>query len=75
MNDPLVLLADEPTGNLDAHTSLEILALFDELHDRGRTIVIVTHEAHVAVRAQRTIELTDGEISSDITVTPTSTVS
>lgn len=65
-NDPLILLADEPTGNLDTHTSTEIMVLFDELHSRGRTIIMVTHETHVAVHAQRTIHMRDGEIESDI---------
>ncbi len=64
-NDPLILLADEPTGNLDTHTSTEIMVLFDELHSRGRTIIMVTHETHVAVHAQRTIHMRDGEIESD----------
>ena len=65
-NDPLILLADEPTGNLDTATSTEILALFDELHSRGRTIIMVTHEEHVAAHTQRTIRLRDGGIESDV---------
>jgi len=65
-NDPLILLADEPTGNLDAHTSGEILDLLDELHGRGRTIVMVTHEHDVAGRAERIIMLRDGEVESDL---------
>ncbi len=64
-NDPLILLADEPTGNLDTHTSGEIMALFDELHSRGRTIIMVTHETHVAVHAKRVIHMLDGQIESD----------
>jgi len=64
-NDPLLLLADEPTGNLDTHTSEEILALLDEAAGRGRTIIMVTHERHVADRAGRIIHLTDGRIDSD----------
>ncbi|MHC4982128.1 MAG: ABC transporter ATP-binding protein [Planctomycetota bacterium] len=64
-NDPLVLLADEPTGNLDSHTSTEILEVFDELHARERTIVMVTHEDHVAAHAKRVVHLADGMIASD----------
>jgi len=65
-NDPLVLLADEPTGNLDTTTSNEILALFDELHQRGRTIIMVTHEDHVAAHTERVITLRDGRVESDV---------
>jgi putative ABC transport system ATP-binding protein len=65
-NEPLVLLADEPTGNLDTRTSEEILALFDDLHQRGRTIIMVTHEEHVAAHCERVIRLRDGEIESDV---------
>ena len=64
-NDPLVLLADEPTGNLDTHTSTEILELVDDLHERGCTIIIVTHEQHVAAHCQRSLFLRDGQIESD----------
>ena len=66
-NDPLLLLADEPTGNLDTHTSEEILLLLDQLHARGRTLIVVTHEVHVAGRARRTIHLKDGAVDSDVT--------
>jgi len=64
-NEPLILLADEPTGNLDSTTSSEILDLFDDLHRRGRTVLMVTHEDDVAARAQRVIRLHDGRVASD----------
>jgi putative ABC transport system ATP-binding protein len=62
---PQLLLADEPTGNLDSHTGAEILALFDALHRAGNTLVLVTHEHAIAGRAGRTIELRDGLVVSD----------
>jgi len=65
-NEPAVLLADEPTGNLDSHTGGEILDLFDKLHqERAMTIVMVTHEAEVAARAQRLVRMRDGRVESD----------
>ncbi len=64
-NDPLVLLADEPTGNLDSQTSQEILALFDDLHRRGRTLILVTHDEGVAAHTHRVIRLRDGLVDSD----------
>jgi putative ABC transport system ATP-binding protein len=66
VNNPSILLADEPTGNLDSGTSAEIMALFDELHARGQTIVVVTHEHDIAAHAHRSITLLDGVISSDV---------
>ena len=63
--NPSILLADEPTGNLDSKTSEGILKLFDRLHKEGQTIIIVTHEEHVAQHAKRTIHMKDGRISSD----------
>jgi putative ABC transport system ATP-binding protein len=65
VNDPDLLLADEPTGNLDSQVGEEILALFDELHESGRTVVMVTHEPDVAARAGRLIRFVDGEIVED----------
>ena len=65
VNDPLILLADEPTGNLDTRTSTEILALFETLHGKGRTILMVTHEDDVAAHAHRVVRMRDGEVESD----------
>jgi len=66
VNDPLLILADEPTGNLDTATGEIILALFDQLHHEGKTILMVTHEPDVAARCRRVITLRDGTIISDI---------
>ncbi|QGX41736.1 ABC transporter ATP-binding protein [Permianibacter aggregans] len=66
ISEPSILLADEPTGNLDSQTTLEILALFDQLHERGHTVIMVTHEADVAARCHRVIRLQDGKVQSDI---------
>jgi putative ABC transport system ATP-binding protein len=65
VNKPAILLADEPTGNLDTKTSEEILELFDELHNGGQTIVTVTHEPDVAARAKRVVRMRDGKVHSD----------
>ena len=65
INNPAVLLADEPTGNLDQKTSADIMSLFDTLHERGRTIIMVTHDENVANHARRVIRLLDGLILSD----------
>jgi putative ABC transport system ATP-binding protein len=65
VTQPSLLLADEPTGNLDTATGEEILALFDELHRAGNTVIVVTHEADVASRAQRMLRMVDGRIVSD----------
>jgi putative ABC transport system ATP-binding protein len=66
INRPAILLADEPTGNLDSRTSDEILALFDALHASGQTIIMVTHEADVARHAKRIIRMRDGRVLSDL---------
>ncbi|HEX3871306.1 MAG TPA: ABC transporter ATP-binding protein [Pirellulales bacterium] len=65
INDPYFILADEPTGNLDSVTTEEILSLFDELNEVGKTIIIVTHEEEVAQRAKRIVRLRDGLVQSD----------
>jgi putative ABC transport system ATP-binding protein len=65
VNDPYFILADEATGNLDSRTTAEILALFDELNQEGRTLIMVTHEDDVAARAKRVIRLRDGLLQSD----------
>src|SRR6187401_3016955 len=67
VNNPSILLADEPTGNLDSKTGVEIMSLFARLHEAGNTIVLVTHEADIAAHAHRTIHLRDGEIERDVT--------
>lgn len=65
VNHPALILADEPTGALDSHTTEEILTLFEKLHEQGNTIIIVTHEPEVGRRAMRTIHFRDGHIESD----------
>lgn len=65
VGQPAILLADEPTGNLDSHTSRDIMALFDELHAGGQTIILVTHEADIAAHCHRVIRLEDGRVATD----------
>ena len=65
VGEPSILLADEPTGNLDSKTSAEIMALFDELHGQGHTVVVVTHEPDIAAHCKRTIRVSDGRIVED----------
>jgi putative ABC transport system ATP-binding protein len=72
INDPSILLADEPTGNLDSQTGAEIMALFDELNSRGNTIVLVTHEEDIAAHARRIVRLKDGQIWNDAPNVPAS---
>ena len=65
VNHPSIILADEPTGNLDSKTGVEIMALFDTLHAGGNTIVLVTHEPDIAEHAHRVVHIRDGQIFSD----------
>jgi putative ABC transport system ATP-binding protein len=65
VNNPSIILADEPTGNLDSKTSIDIMGLFHEIHKKGNTIILVTHEEDIARHAHRIIRLRDGEIESD----------
>jgi putative ABC transport system ATP-binding protein len=65
--DPSIILADEPTGNLDSRTGEEIMEILDTMHANGQTIILVTHEDNIAAHAHRTIRLRDGKIESDLT--------
>ena len=66
VNNPSILLADEPTGNLDSKTGVEIMAVFERLHEGGNTIVLVTHEADIAAHAHRVIYVRDGQVEKDV---------
>lgn len=66
VNDPLIILADEPTGNLDSNSGADILRVFDELNAQGKTLILVTHDPGVARHAKRTIRLRDGAVESDV---------
>jgi putative ABC transport system ATP-binding protein len=66
VNDPSILLADEPTGNLDSKTGNEIMGVFDRLHQSGNTIILVTHEADIAAYAHRVIHIRDGQVEKDV---------
>jgi putative ABC transport system ATP-binding protein len=65
VNQPALLLADEPTGNLDTRTSDEIMTIFGELHRQGHTIIVVTHEADIAAHTRRILRLSDGRVIGD----------
>lgn len=65
VNDPAIILADEPTGNLDTKTSIEIMGLFQEIHEKGNTVIIVTHEPDIALHAKRIVKLRDGLVETD----------
>jgi putative ABC transport system ATP-binding protein len=66
VNRPSIILADEPTGNLDSKTSLDIMRLLDTIHKLGNTVILVTHEEDIALHAKRIIRLMDGTVESDI---------
>lgn len=66
INNPSIILADEPTGNLDTHTSIEIMRLFDDIYRKGNTVIVVTHEEDIAAYAHRIIRLRDGKVESDM---------
>ena len=66
VNSPSIILADEPTGNLDSKSGVEIMKIFDELHEKGNTIILVTHEEYIADHAGRTIHLFDGKVKEDV---------
>lgn len=68
INNPSIILADEPTGNLDSKTGDEIMLFFEELHDKGNTIILVTHEEYIAEHAKRIIRIRDGQIESDLPI-------
>ncbi|HVG85454.1 MAG TPA: ABC transporter ATP-binding protein [Vicinamibacterales bacterium] len=70
VNNPSILLADEPTGNLDSKTGVEIMALFARLHSAGNTIIVVTHEADIAAYAHRVVSIRDGQVEKDYAQTP-----
>ena len=73
VNNPSILLADEPTGNLDSSTSAEILELFDQLQDAGNTVILVTHENDIARHTSRQVQLMDGQVVSDLSMSETTT--
>jgi putative ABC transport system ATP-binding protein len=70
VNNPSIILADEPTGNLDSSTSYEIMGLFQEIHDRGNTVILVTHEEDIAEYSHRIVRMRDGKVESDVKNNP-----
>ena len=70
VTDPALILADEPTGNLDSHSTLEVLEIFNRLNAEGRTVLMITHEDDVAAHAKRVVMLRDGEIIDDHRAAP-----
>ncbi len=68
INNPSIILADEPTGNLDSKTGDEIMIFLEELHEKGNTIILVTHEEYIAEHARRIIRIRDGQIESDLPI-------
>ena len=68
MNEPAILLADEPTGNLDSRTSEEVMAIFQALNDEGKTVVLITHEPDIAQFSRRVVTFRDGKVLSDVAV-------
>ena len=70
VNNPSIILADEPTGNLDTATSYEIMGLFQEIHDRGNTVILVTHEEDIAEHSHRIVRMRDGKVESDVKNSP-----
>ncbi len=66
VNNPSIILADEPTGNLDSKTSIEIMGILEEIHNQGNTIILVTHEADIADHAHRIVRLRDGLVETDV---------
>jgi putative ABC transport system ATP-binding protein len=70
VGEPAILLADEPTGNLDSATTRDIMALFDQLHAGGQTIIMVTHEPDIAAHCQRVVRLEDGKVAEDTWLEP-----
>ena len=65
VNDPAIILADEPTGNLDTKTSIEIMEIFEKIHNSGNTVILVTHEPDISMHAHRIIRLRDGRVETD----------
>ena len=67
VGQPSIVLADEPTGNLDSRATKQVMDIFDAIHDAGHTVMVVTHELEIAARSQRVVELADGRVVRDVT--------